>query len=118
MMQDLNSLFSPAKIEVLSILYEARTPLSLRSIASLASVSLRPVQIALKDLRNRRVLKRQRLGQNTFYQIESLPTPLQAFFDELRKQKRERARTITEKSSKSLGPFQEDAFRMLQERKS
>jgi hypothetical protein len=116
-MKALLPLFSASKIDVLYILYTAAAPVHLRGIQSLSELSLRPVQLALQDLTKRKILRKFKHGKYLFYEIQNLPNPLRLLFDSLVQEERERFREALLDDAKSLGLFQEDAFRMIQNRR-
>jgi predicted DNA-binding transcriptional regulator len=107
-----------SKIEVLRILFEARCGLRLRAIAELANVSLRPIQLAIQNLEHDGFIQRERKSSITTYILKNLPTPLEKFFEAIQEERRLSQQNKNSKNSKSLGAFQEDAFKMIKNRKS
>jgi predicted MarR family transcription regulator len=116
-MEWISAVNSTSKLEVLRVLFEARTPLRLRSLAELTSVSLRPVQLAIKSLEKDGLIKSQRANNIVTYKLNPLPYPLECFFEAIKKERLLKSAQKIAEHSRSLGPFQEDAFRMINKRK-
>lgn len=108
---------SPAKIDVLRILYSAKEPLKLRQIAELSSLSLRPIQLALNILLRKKIIKRRIQKNYHLFEINELPYPIQEFLRALETSQYEKRNNLNRQNASSLGPFQEDAFRMITNRK-
>lgn len=117
-MEWLKLITAPSRLEILRVLFTAKAPLRLRTIASLTKASLRPVQLALPQLVNGGLIKKKHINGFDFYEIAELPYPLEIFLaainDEILKLKAK----LKADDALSLGPFQEDAFKMIQNRKS
>ena len=117
-MRWLKLIAAPSRIEVLRVLFSAQVPLRIRTIASLTEASLRPIQLALPQLVQGKLITRKKSGGIYFYEIGDLPYALERFLKEINQ---EELRSKAEKKNSmalNLGHFQEDAFRMIRHRKS
>ncbi|MDB5036825.1 MAG: hypothetical protein JWQ35_353 [Bacteriovoracaceae bacterium] len=107
---------SPARLEVLRILFETDAPLKLRRIADLADVSMRPLQLAVASLKKAGLINRKKVGQAFFFELNALPSPLKLFFSEIKRERYQKRFEIISRDAINLGPFQEDARQMIRGR--
>ena len=108
---------APSKLEVLRILYAAKEPLRLRTIAEISQVSLRPIQMALKKLEKLKYIKKQKTHSITTFRLLEIPKPLITFFEAIQAESKNRSLAFAHENAKSLGPFQEDAYKMRHSRR-
>lgn len=113
-MSTIELLASQARTEVMQILWTSRSPLRLRTIAELTTVSLRPVQVALETLVRHRAVRKIRCRNSFVYSLGTLPTPIKIFFEALENERAARMSLELDIAARSIGPFQEDAFKISQ----
>jgi DNA-binding transcriptional regulator GbsR (MarR family) len=74
-------LATPARLDVLYIFHRAKAPLSLRNIEELSLFSLRPIQLAIKDLEDCGLIQKKLFKNRHLFQLKKMPEEFRAMFD-------------------------------------